>query len=153
MLIRPDLLLRLEALLVLLIALICYSGLHGSSLLFLVLFLVPDVSLLGYLAEGHGRFAATFYNALHCYAVPLGVALIAFRLHSVVTGRITVIWVAHIALDRFIGFGFEVRAGSQPDAHAISPLLSASMNLPSPIRAVGSVWDQAVRLCISVGRE
>jgi Domain of unknown function (DUF4260) len=114
MLIRPDLLLRLEALLVLLIALICYSGLHGSWLLFLVLFLVPDVSLLGYLAEGNGRFAATFYNALHCYAVPLGLALIAWRLNSAVTERITVIWVAHIALDRFIGFGLKYAQAANP---------------------------------------
>jgi hypothetical protein len=114
MLIRPDLLLRLEALLVLLIALICYSGLHGSWLLFLFLFLAPDVSLLGYLAEGNGRFAATFYNALHCYAVPLGVALIAWRLHSVVTEGIAVIWVAHIALDRFIGFGLKYAQAANP---------------------------------------
>jgi len=114
MVIRPDLLLRLEALLVLLLALICYSGLHGSWLLFLVLFLVPDVSLLGYLAEGNGRFAATFYNALHCYAVPLGVALIAWRFHSVVTERIAVIWVAHIALDRFIGFGLKYAQAANP---------------------------------------
>jgi hypothetical protein len=114
MLIRPDLLLRLEALLVLLITLICYSGLHGSWLLFLVLFLVPDVSLLGYLAEGNGRFAATFYNALHCYAVPLGLALIAWRLNSAVTERITVIWVAHIALDRFIGFGLKYAQAANP---------------------------------------
>jgi Domain of unknown function (DUF4260) len=114
MLIRPDLLLRLEALLVLLIALICYSGLHGSWLLFLVLFLAPDVSLLGYLAEGNGRFAATCYNALHCYAVPLGVALIGWRLHSVVTERTTAIWVAHIALDRLIGFGLKYAQAANP---------------------------------------
>jgi Domain of unknown function (DUF4260) len=114
MLIRPDLLLRLEALLVLVIALICYSGLRGSWLLFLVLFLVPDVSLLGYLAEGNGRFAAMFYNAFHCYAVPLGVALIAWRLHWVVTERIAVIGVAHIALDRLIGFGLKYAQAANP---------------------------------------
>ena len=114
MLIRPDLLLRLEALLVLLIALICYAGLHGSWLLFVALLLVPDVSLLGYLVEGNGRFAATFYNALHCYAVPLTVALIAWRSHSVLCERIAVIWVAHIALDRFIGFGLKYAQAANP---------------------------------------
>jgi hypothetical protein len=114
MLIRPDLLLRLEALLVLLIALICYSRLHGSWLLFLVLFLVPDVSLLGYLAEGSGRFAATFYNAVHCYAVPLTVVLVAWRLHSLLGGRLAMIWVAHIALDRFIGFGLKYAQAAKP---------------------------------------
>lgn len=114
MMIRPDLLLRLEALFVLLIALVCYWTLHGSWLLFLVLFLVPDISLLGYLAEGNGRFAAAFYNSLHCYAVPLGLSLIAWQLHSVPTERITVIWVAHIALDRFIGFGLKYAQAANP---------------------------------------
>jgi len=47
MLIRPDSLLRLEALLVAVIAVMCYVGLHESWLLFVVLFLVPGVSLLG----------------------------------------------------------------------------------------------------------
>jgi hypothetical protein len=114
MLIRPDLLLRLEALLVFLIALICYSGLHGSWFLFVVLFLVPDVSLFGYIAEGNGRFAAAFYNGLHCYAVPLAIALIAWRLHSVVIERIAIIWVAHIALDRLIGFGLKYAQAANP---------------------------------------
>jgi hypothetical protein len=62
MLIRPDLLLRLAALLVLLAALIGYSELHGGSLLFAVLFLIPDLSLLGYLSRGNGRFPAALYN-------------------------------------------------------------------------------------------
>lgn len=114
MLIRPDLLLRLEALLVLLIALICYAGLHGSWLLFSVLFLVPDISLLGYLVQGNGRFGATFYNGFHCYAVPLVVALIAWRSHSVVTERMAAIWVAHIALDRLIGFGLKYAQAANP---------------------------------------
>jgi Domain of unknown function (DUF4260) len=65
-------------------------------------------------SEGNGRFAAAFYNAFHCCAVPLGVALIAWRLHSVVTERITVIWVAHIALDRFIGFGLKYAQAANP---------------------------------------
>ena len=107
MLIRPDLLLRLEALLVLVIAVICYAELHGSWLLFVLLFLVPDLSLVGYLADGNGRLAATLYNGVHCYAAPLAVALIAWRSHSVLYERIAVIWVAHIAFDRLIGFGLK----------------------------------------------
>jgi len=86
----------------------------GSWLLFVVLFLVPDLSLLGYLAEGKGRFAAAFYNAVHCYAAPLGVALIASRLHSVVTERIAMMRVAHISLDHFIGFGLKYAQAANP---------------------------------------
>jgi hypothetical protein len=114
MFIRPDLLLRLEALLVLLAALICYSGLHGSWLLFVVLFLVPDLSLLGYLAEGNGRFAAALYNLVHCYGVPVAMALIEWKLRSLFFERFAVIWIAHIALDRLVGFGLKYAQAPQP---------------------------------------
>jgi hypothetical protein len=141
MLIRPDLLLRLEALLVLLMALICYSGLHGSWLLFLVLFLVPDVSLLGYLAQGAGRFAATFYNAVHCYAVPLTVVLVAWRLHSLLGGR-TLHDLGRAYRPRPLHrFRVEVRAGSQPDTHAVGPLLSASLT---------SFFHTGCRICMGL---
>ena len=87
MFIRVDLLLRLEALFVLAITLISYAGSHGSWLYFALLFLVPDVSLLGYLAKGNGRLAASFYNVVHFYAVPLAAGLIAWKLTSVLGER------------------------------------------------------------------
>jgi hypothetical protein len=113
MLIRPDLLLRLEALFVLLVTLLCYSGLHGSWLLFVVLFLVPDITLLGYLT-GNKRFAAMLYNFGHCYAVPLAAGLIAWKLRSVWCERLAVIWIAHIALDRLLGFGLKYAQTFKP---------------------------------------
>jgi Domain of unknown function (DUF4260) len=114
MLIRPDLLLRLEALLVLLVALICYSGLHGSWLLFVVLFLVPDLSLLGYLTEGNGRFAAALYNSIHCYGVPVIVALIGWKSPFILFEKVAAIWIAHIALDRLLGFGLKYAQAFRP---------------------------------------
>ncbi len=107
MLIRPDLLLRLEALLVLCVAPLFYWGLHGSWLLFAVLFFVPDVSLLGYLAKGNGRAAAMLYNFGHCYAVPLAIGLITWKLHSVRGEQFAVIWITHIAFDRSLGYGLK----------------------------------------------
>jgi hypothetical protein len=114
MLIRPDLLLRLEALLVLLAALICYSGLHGEWLLFAVLFLIPDLSLLGYLSRGNGRFPAAVYNLVHSYAVPVVVGMIGWKLGSVFSERITVIWIAHIAFDRLVGYGLKYAQAPRP---------------------------------------
>ena len=114
MLTRPDLLLRLEALLVLLASLIAYSALHGRWPLFAVLFLVPDLSLLGYLARNNKRFAAGLYNAVHSYAGPLLLGLTAWKWHSVVMGEVAVIWIAHIALDRFLGFGLKYSQAFQP---------------------------------------
>jgi len=114
MLTRPDLLLRLEALLVLLATLIGYAALHGRWWLFAVLFLVPDLSLIGYLARENQRFAASLYNAIHTYAGPLAIGLAAWKAHSTVTGQVAVIWIAHIAIDRLLGFGLKYAQGFKP---------------------------------------
>lgn len=107
MLIRPDRLLRLEAALLLLASLFAYSALHGRWMLFAALFLVPDLSLLGYLARKHKSFAAGLYNAVHNYAGPLVLGFFAWKGHSLMLGQGFLIWVAHIAVDRFLGFGLK----------------------------------------------
>ena len=114
MLTRPDLLLRLEALLVLVGSLFCYPALHGSWWLFAVLFLAPDISLIGYLSGDHTRLAARIYNAAHSYVLPLVLGLAAWKVQSSVAGQVAVIWVAHIAFDRFLGFGLKYRQAFKP---------------------------------------
>lgn len=114
MLIRPDLLLRLEALLVSFAAVLCFAKLHGNWLLFVILLLVPDLSLLGYLTEHNERFAAVFYNLVHSYAAPIVVALVAWKLHAIAGEWVATIWIAHIALDRFLGFGLKYAQAPQP---------------------------------------
>jgi Domain of unknown function (DUF4260) len=75
MLARPDALLRVES-----GALLAVSTLGSSTLLrgkgswFFLLFLIPDISLLGY-AGGSKRPAATFYDTVHNY---LGSATLGF---------------------------------------------------------------------------
>ncbi len=114
MLTRPDLLLRLEASLVLFASLIAYSALHGRWVLFAVFFLTPDLSLLGYLSENNKRSAAGLYNAVHSYAGPLVLGFLTWKWHSVMLGEVAVIWIAHIALDRFLGFGLKYSQAFQP---------------------------------------
>jgi len=112
---RPDRLLRLEALLVLLAALLCFAVvLHGNWLLFALAFLLPDLSLLGYLAKNHLRFAAGLYNAIHSYALPIVLALGAW--HGIVpyATQLAIIWMAHIAFDRMLGFGLKYPEAFKP---------------------------------------
>jgi hypothetical protein len=101
----PRLILRLEALAVLVASVAAYNWMHGSWLLFGLLLLVPDVSLVGY-AVG-ARVGATVYNALHTYVAPSLLALI-----GAVSGAdvmpVCSIWVAHIAMDRALGLGLKV---------------------------------------------
>ncbi len=113
MLTRPDLLLRIEALTVLLASMVCYSALHGRWVLFAASFLAPDLSLLGYLA-GNRHFAAGLYNAVHNYAGPLALGLLAWESRSLGMEWVAVIWVAHIAFDRLLGFGLKYSEAFQP---------------------------------------
>ena len=101
----PRALLRLEGLAVFVAAVIAYRAIGASWSWFAVLLLFPDVTLVGYLAGP--RVGAFAYNALHTY---LGPALLAALAYSGVAPRawwICSIWIAHIGLDRAIGYGLK----------------------------------------------
>lgn len=105
MLTRPAILLKLEDAAIFYGILYAYSHLHLSWLFFAVLFLAPDLSMLGYLAGP--RTGAALYNLAHTYATPLIVLAAALSLHRTPLTAISVIWIAHIALDRVLGFGLK----------------------------------------------
>jgi hypothetical protein len=69
----PKTLLRGEGLGVLALSLLAYSPLRGSWLLFGVLFLVPDMSMVGY-ALGP-KAGSRAYNVVHTYLAPMVVGL------------------------------------------------------------------------------
>ena len=101
----PAALLRGEALAALAFVLGLYAWLGGSWLLFAVLFLVPDLAALGYLAGS--RTGAVAYNVAHTCSLPI--ALLAAGLLGDRAGVIAVafVWLAHIAFDRFVGYGLK----------------------------------------------
>ena len=105
MLTRPALLLKLEDAFVVTAVLILYSHVHLSWLLFAVLFLTPDLSMLGYLTNP--RFGSAAYNVAHTYSVPLLLLAIALYRHTPVLLAISLIWIAHIAIDRLLGYGLK----------------------------------------------
>jgi hypothetical protein len=101
----PRPLLKMEGLGVLAGACFAYPHLAGSWLLFGVLFLTPDVSILGY-ALGT-RAGAWTYNTVHTYLAPLLVGLAAYATDSPKVFPVCVIWAAHIGFDRLLGFGLK----------------------------------------------
>jgi hypothetical protein len=118
----PRLLLRLEGLAVLLGSLLAYRLLGNSWLLFAALLLVPDLSMLAYLAGP--RWGAIGYNAIHTYLAPgLLVGAMGLRLIPVFW-QVPLIWLFHIGLDRALAFGLKHPMGfrythlSQPGAGA-----------------------------------
>src|SRR5690606_9788970 len=70
----PRLLLRLEGAAVFALCLVLYARGSAGWPLLLVLFLAPDLSMLGYLLGARGGAAA--YNAAHSYVAPAVLALL-----------------------------------------------------------------------------
>jgi hypothetical protein len=97
--VKPGLLLRLEAAGVLAGCMALYATLHYRWILFAVLFLAPDLAMIAYKAGV--RAGATAYNAVHTYLWPL--VLVIFP----ATRPYALIWGAHIAFDRLLGFGLK----------------------------------------------
>ncbi len=72
----PRPLLHLEGAAVFALSLFAYHWSHGSWLQFALLFLVPDLSMIGYVANA--RVGAITYNAVHTYVGPVAMAGYSF---------------------------------------------------------------------------
>ena len=89
----------------------------GATWLALVFVLVPDVALAYGAAPGlergqlHPR-AVRLYNVLHSFVIPACLMVAGIWLPPVVLAG-GLVWAAHIALDRGLGFGPRTREGFQ----------------------------------------
>ncbi|MCP3470664.1 DUF4260 domain-containing protein [Bradyrhizobium sp. CCGUVB1N3] len=102
-------LLRLEGLTLFAGMVLLYAVWGGSWLVFALLFLAPDLSFLAYLADS--RFGAIVYNAAHSYMVPVALLTAGFALEWPLLLSIAMIWLAHIGIDRALGYGLKYQAG------------------------------------------
>jgi hypothetical protein len=113
----PRILLRAEGAALLIAAALLYAETGKSWWLFIILFLVPDLSFLGYL--GGARIGAIAYNTAHTLIGPLLLLVIDLfspkQLLSIEIrnqlGLISLIWLAHIGFDRLVGYGLKYAAG------------------------------------------
>lgn len=100
--------LRLEGLCVLAACLFAYSKFGAGWGVFFTWFLLPDLSMLGYLAGP--RVGAFTYNAAHS-----SIGAVACLASSVawpeVPAAVGLIWLAHIGFDRALGYGLKYRQG------------------------------------------
>ncbi|WP_256748929.1 DUF4260 domain-containing protein [Mesorhizobium sp. Mes31] len=109
-----DPIIRLEWAIVAAAAVIFYGSVGVSWWLFGLLILVPDLSMLGYLAGP--RVGAIAYNALHILAVPVLLLLAGHLSGNATAMAVALIWIAHIAIDRALGYGLKLSTGFQ-DTH------------------------------------
>jgi hypothetical protein len=101
----PKLLLQIEGALILLATILFYRHLHASWLLFAVLFLAPDLVMLGYLVGV--RIGAACYNFGHTYLTPAALIAICFLTAKPILLPVATIWIGHIGFDRMLGFGLK----------------------------------------------
>jgi hypothetical protein len=104
------LLLRLEGLIAAVISAALYARTGASWWLFAALWLVPDLSMLGYVG-GQPCRGARIYNAFHTYLLPGMLALAALVLHARGLAPVALIWINHIGVDRLLGIGLKYAEG------------------------------------------
>lgn len=103
-------LLRIEALGLFALSIALYVHAGASLLQFAILFLVPDLSLLGYLLGK--EIGAVVYNSAHSTVGPIVLgALSVFGLIPAAALPIALIWAAHVGFDRTLGYGLKYQAG------------------------------------------
>jgi hypothetical protein len=110
----PGALLRVEGGVLLATAALFYWVNGGSWVLFALLLLAPDVSMLGYLFGT--KVGAATYNLAHTYALPAGLAVFGVIAGSPLAVSVALVWFAHIGMDRLVGYGLKYTSGFR-DTH------------------------------------
>ena len=110
----PAWLLRVEEFCLLASAVWLYGHLHYSWVLFAVLFLAPDLFMLGFLVNA--RLGAAIYNLGHLLLLPLTLFAVGYGTGHSEVMAIAIIWFAHIAFDRALGYGMKYPTGFK-DTH------------------------------------
>lgn len=111
--IKPDVhhvtLQRAEGAAALLAATVVYFVSGFELLWFVLLFFTIDLFMLGYLVNP--RVGAAVYNFGHSYVVPLIGLAVAYLLDDSLVFAFALIWIAHIGLDRVLGYGLKLPTG------------------------------------------
>lgn len=82
-----------------------YHSLGFAWWIFLLLFLWPDLFMVGFLLNS--KIGAALYNLVHTETLPLALTLFSFSTHRAQAMAFSMIWLAHIGFDRAIGFGLK----------------------------------------------
>jgi len=102
-------LLRLEGLTLFAGMLLLYWIWGGSWWVFVIMFLAPDLSFIAYLADP--KTGAIVYNAAHSYMAPVSLLTAGFAAGEPLVLSIAMIWLAHIGIDRALGYGLKYQTG------------------------------------------
>jgi Domain of unknown function (DUF4260) len=105
MLTKPRWILHLEGAAILVAVAYFYHAGHYPWWLFAVLFLAPDLFMLGYLKNA--KWGSAIYNLVHTLTSPLlllGIAVVFSKSQCL---PYALIWLGHIGFDRALGYGLK----------------------------------------------
>lgn len=103
--VSPKLLLRAESLALLAGTIAVYAHSAPDWLLFALLLFAPDAAMIGYLRGA--ETGSMLYNLGHTLAFSLALTALGLATASTPLLQVGLIWTAHIALDRTLGFGLK----------------------------------------------
>jgi len=100
------LILKSEALALLIATILAYYFVGLSWWLFFVLLLFPDLFMVGYFKNS--KIGATIYNIGHTYSIPILLLGVFIFSNISILLPISIIWIAHISMDRVLGYGLKL---------------------------------------------
>ncbi len=96
---------RIEGLVLFVVAAVGFGATGFSWWWFAGLLLVPDVSMVGYLANP--SVGAAVYNVGHTLVGPAALAVWWWVGGPLAVGMLAAVWLAHIGMDRAFGYGLK----------------------------------------------
>jgi hypothetical protein len=100
---------KLEELGLLLLGIYLFNQLEYAWWWFLVLILVPDFSMIGYLFGN--RIGAICYNIAHHRGIAIVVYFVGIYTSTTILQLLAVMLFAHSAMDRMLGYGLKYEKG------------------------------------------
>jgi uncharacterized protein DUF4260 len=101
--------LRLDGLTVLVAAIAFFATTGQPWWLLPIVIVLPDLFMLGYLRDS--GVGASVYNLGHTYLLPAALCLAAAADHHPLLLAIGLLWLAHIGMDRTLGYGLKYTGG------------------------------------------
>ena len=112
---QPRHLLRIEGLALFALATGGYLLSGRGWVVFLVLFLAPDLSMVGYLANS--RVGSAAYNLAHLAALPAALLVGSWYVDWSLGVGLALIWLAHVGIDRAVGYGLKYADAPFAETH------------------------------------
>ncbi|WP_405608180.1 DUF4260 domain-containing protein [Polaribacter sp. Asnod1-A03] len=97
--------LKLEELLMFLLSIIAFNHLNFDWWWFLALFLLPDISFLGYSISV--KFGTYFYNFFHHKGFAIALGVLGYYIDNEILKLLGVIFFSHSSFDRILGYGLK----------------------------------------------